>query len=102
MYAHRVDGLQPGVYRLWPQRAELEQTKCGDQHAAAAGLSLGQDLAGDACVTSSRIDDLESGARSYGDRGYRYVHFEAVLLATACTSPLKAWTRCDAHRCLLR
>src|ERR1035437_1697771 len=46
LYVHRVDGLQPGVYRLWPERAELEQVKSGDQRVAAAGLSLGQDLAG--------------------------------------------------------
>ena len=31
LYAHRVDGLQPGVYRFWPERAELEQVKSGDQ-----------------------------------------------------------------------
>jgi SagB-type dehydrogenase family enzyme len=77
LYAHRVDGLRPGVYRFWPERAELEQTKSGDQRVAAAGLSLGQDLAGNACVTFSMIGDLERAARSYGDRGYRYVHFEA-------------------------
>jgi hypothetical protein len=45
LYAHRVDGLQSGVYRLWPERAELEQIKNGDQRVAAAGLSLGQQLA---------------------------------------------------------
>jgi SagB-type dehydrogenase family enzyme len=45
LYAHRVDGLQPGVYRFWPERAELEQIKNGDQRVAAAGLSLGQQLA---------------------------------------------------------
>ena len=77
LYAHRVDGLQPGVYRFWPERAELEQTKSGDQRVAAAGLSLGQNLAGNACVTFSMIGDLENAARTYGDRGYRYVHFEA-------------------------
>jgi len=77
LYAHRVDGLQPGVYRFWPERAELEQTKSGDQRVAAAGLSLGQNLAGNACVTFSMIGDLERAARAYGDRGYRYVHFEA-------------------------
>ena len=54
LYAHRVDGLQPGVYRLWPQRAELDQNKSGEHHVESAGLSLGQDLAGIACVTSSR------------------------------------------------
>jgi hypothetical protein len=31
LYAHRVDGLQPGVYRHWQGRAELEQIKSGDQ-----------------------------------------------------------------------
>jgi SagB-type dehydrogenase family enzyme len=77
LYAHRVNGLHPGIYRFWPERAELEQTKSGDQRVAAAGLSLGQNLAGNACVTFSMIGDLERAARIYGDRGYRYVHFEA-------------------------
>jgi len=76
-YVHRVDGLQPGIYRFWPERAELEHIKSGDQRVAAAGLSLGQDLAGNACVTFSMIGDLDGAARTYGDRGYRYVYFEA-------------------------
>jgi len=77
LYVHRVDGLEPGVYRYWPQHAELQLVKAGDQRVAAAGLSLGQDLAGNACVAFSMIGDLERAARAYGDRGYRYVHFEA-------------------------
>jgi SagB-type dehydrogenase family enzyme len=77
LYAHRVGGLQPGVYRLWPERAELEQIKSGDQRVAAAGLSLRQDLAGNACVAFSMIGDLERAVNAHGDRGYRYVHFEA-------------------------
>jgi SagB-type dehydrogenase family enzyme len=77
LYAHRVDGLRPGVYRFWPERAELEQIRSGDQRVAAAGLSLGQQLAGNACVALSMIGDLERAARAHGDRGYRYVHFEA-------------------------
>jgi SagB-type dehydrogenase family enzyme len=77
LYAHRVDELRPGVYRFWPECAELEQVKGGDQRVAAAGLSLSQDLAGNACVVFSMIGDLERVARTYGDRGYRYVHFEA-------------------------
>jgi SagB-type dehydrogenase family enzyme len=77
LYAHRVDGLQPGVYRVWPDRSELEQIRSGDQRVAAAGLSLGQDLAGNACVALSMIGDLYRAVRAYGDRGYRYVHFEA-------------------------
>ena len=77
LYVHRVDGLQPGVYRLWQERAELEQIKSGDQRVQAAGLSLGQDLAGNACVAFSMIGDIERAVRAHGDRGYRYVHFEA-------------------------
>ena len=77
LYAHRVNGLEPGVYRFWPEPAELEQIRCGDQRVAAAGLSLGQELAGNACVAFSMIGDIERAVRAHGDRGYRYVHFEA-------------------------
>jgi hypothetical protein len=84
LYAHRVSGLEPGVYRLWPERAELEQVKGGDQRVAAAGLSLGQDLAGNACVAFSMIGDLDQATRAHGGRGYRYVHFEAGAKGTAC------------------
>ena len=27
LYAHRVDWLQPGVYRFWPERAELNRLR---------------------------------------------------------------------------
>lgn len=77
LYAHRVEELEPGVYRLWAEHSELEQIKTGDQRVAAAGLSLGQELAGNACVAFSMIGDLARAARAHGDRGYRYVHFEA-------------------------
>jgi len=77
LYAHRVDELHSGVYRFWPNRGELEQIQIGDQRVAAAGLSLGQQLAGNACVALSMIGDIERAVRAHGDRGYRYVHFEA-------------------------
>ena len=77
VYAHRVAGLKPGVYRYWPEHGELEQIRSGDQRIAAAGLSLGQDLAGNACVAFSMVADLERAHDLYGDRGYRYAHFEA-------------------------
>jgi SagB-type dehydrogenase family enzyme len=77
LYVHRVDGLEPGVYRHWPERGELERIQTGDQRVAAAGLSLGQDLAGNACVAFSMIADLDRATRAHGDRGYRYAHFEA-------------------------
>jgi SagB-type dehydrogenase family enzyme len=77
LYVHRVEGLAPGVYRYWPEHDELEKIKEGDQRLVSAALSLGQDLAGHACVAFSMIADFERAARSYGNRGYRYVHFEA-------------------------
>ena len=77
LYIHRVEGLEPGVYRFWPEHLQLERVRIGDQRLASSGLSLGQDLAGNACVAFSMIADIELAVRSYGDRGYRYVHFEA-------------------------
>jgi SagB-type dehydrogenase family enzyme len=77
LYAHRVNGLQAGVYKFWPDCADLEQVKIGDQRLVAAALSLGQQLAGNACLTFSMIGDLDRATAKYGDRAYRYVHFEA-------------------------
>jgi SagB-type dehydrogenase family enzyme len=77
VYVHRVDELPPGVYRYWPRQGQLELITAGDQRVVAAGLSLGQDLAGNACVAFSMIADIDRAVGAYGDRGYRYVHFEA-------------------------
>jgi SagB-type dehydrogenase family enzyme len=77
LYVHRVEDLAPGVYRHWPNLTALEKVKEGDQRLVAAALSLGQDLAGNACVAFSMIGDFEGASRRYGDRGYRFVHFEA-------------------------
>jgi len=77
LYVHRVDGLDSGVYRYWPENHSLEHIRSGDQRIVAAGLSLGQDLAGNACVAFSMIADLDRATRAHGDRGYRYAHFEA-------------------------
>jgi SagB-type dehydrogenase family enzyme len=77
LYVHRVRDVAAGLYRYWPGEARLELLKSGDQRVIAAALSLGQDLAGNSCVTFSMIGDLERAAAKYGDRGYRYVHFQA-------------------------
>jgi SagB-type dehydrogenase family enzyme len=58
----------------------LDLIKAGDQRLTAAALSLGQDLAGNACVAFSMIGHFESATRTFGDRGYRYAHFEAGAL----------------------
>ena len=77
LYVHRVRDLAPGLYKYWPDQGCLELLKSGDQRVMAAALSLGQDLAGNSSVTFSMIGDLERAAALHGDRGYRYVHFQA-------------------------
>ncbi|MBL8211370.1 MAG: SagB/ThcOx family dehydrogenase [Bryobacterales bacterium] len=77
LYIHRVEGIAPGLYRYDPHAGELTPLRAGDQRVAIAGLSLRQDLAGNACLALSMVADLDTAARTYGDRGYRYAHFEA-------------------------
>lgn len=72
LYAHRVTGLDPGVYRFTPGSREIEFVKAGDQQVMAAALSLGQQLAGNCCVAFSMIARLGPE-----DRDYRVAHFEA-------------------------
>ena len=77
LYVHEVEDLAPGVYLYESETAKLKPIKSGDQRVVAAGLSLGQELAGNSCVTFSMIADLDHAVRTHGERGYRYVHFEA-------------------------
>ncbi|HRJ20568.1 MAG TPA: SagB/ThcOx family dehydrogenase, partial [Bryobacteraceae bacterium] len=75
LYVHRVEGLAPGIYD-----DGLRMVREGDQRVAAAGLSLGQDLAGNACVAFSMVADLERITDLYRDRGYRMAHWEAGMI----------------------
>ena len=59
------------------QAAGLEQLHRGNVERVAAYLSLEQALAGNACFAISMIADLAKAAQVFGNRGYRYVHFEA-------------------------
>ncbi len=80
LYVHRVRGILSGVYRYHapePAAAGLELLHLGNVQRAAAYLSLEQPLAGHACVAFSLVADLEAAARAFGNRGYRYAHFEA-------------------------
>ncbi len=77
LYVHRVRGCDPGVY-LWDHaNRKLEQLHRGDVQRVAAFLSLEQSLAGNSCFTISMIADLQQAALTFGNRGYRYVYFEA-------------------------
>ncbi|HZL99833.1 MAG TPA: SagB/ThcOx family dehydrogenase, partial [Planctomycetota bacterium] len=79
-FIHRVDDLAPGCYRYLPGRHALLAVRLGDVRAAAAGLSLGQELAGHAVAAFSMIADLGRGARTFGNRAYRHAHVEAGMV----------------------
>ncbi|MBI3669093.1 MAG: SagB/ThcOx family dehydrogenase [Acidobacteria bacterium] len=77
LYVHRLRDCEPGVYRWDRTSRSLEQLHRGNVERVAAYLSLEQALAGNACFAVSMIADLAEAARVFGNRGYRYVHFEA-------------------------
>jgi SagB-type dehydrogenase family enzyme len=77
LYFHRVRGCEPGVYRWDKSGRRLEQLHRANVERVAAYLSLEQALAGNACFAVSMVADLAQVARGFGNRGYRYVHFEA-------------------------
>jgi SagB-type dehydrogenase family enzyme len=77
VYVHRVRDCEPGVYRWDGKRRSLEQLHRANVERVAAYLSLEQALAGNACFAVSMMAELAKAARLFGNRGYRYVHFEA-------------------------
>jgi len=77
LYVHRVRDCEPGVYRWDSSSRTLEQLHRGNVERVAAYLSLEQVLAGNACFAISMVADLAAAAEIFGNRGYRYVHFEA-------------------------
>ena len=77
LYVHRVRDCEPGVYRWDSSGCSLEQRHRANVERLAAYLSLEQALAGNACFAVSMMADLAKAAQLFGNRGYRYVHFEA-------------------------
>ena len=57
---NRVEGIPPGAYFYRGKKRVLELLRLGDFSEKAAYLALGQDLAGDACVTFFIMSDLRS------------------------------------------
>jgi SagB-type dehydrogenase family enzyme len=77
LYIHRVDDLTPGIY-FWDRRASaVVPLVHADERAAAKFVSCFQDIAADGCLAISMIADLKRAYELFGERGYRYVHYEA-------------------------
>jgi SagB-type dehydrogenase family enzyme len=77
LYVHLVRDCESGVYRWDGSSRSLEQLHRANVERVAAYLSLEQALAGNACFAVSMIAGLGKAAQLFGNRGYRYVHFEA-------------------------
>jgi SagB-type dehydrogenase family enzyme len=74
-----VEGLEPGVYRVHPQRGAVELMRPGMFRAEAQRLAVDQAYAGAAHVNSYALGDLEPVLEQYGNRGYRVIQLEAAL-----------------------
>lgn len=77
---NRVEGLPSGAYFYRNDERVLELLKPGEFSEEAAHLALGQDLAGDACVTFFFMADLKAVLETYGNRGYRAAQMEAGII----------------------
>jgi SagB-type dehydrogenase family enzyme len=83
LYIHRVEGLERGVYCSDRIGGQLYLLSRGDMRNTAKELSLNQDIAGDSAFAVSFISNFDFALRKYGDRGYRYIHYEAGFLGQA-------------------
>lgn len=80
LYVHRVDGLTQGLY-YWDRMAEeLKPLTLGDQRQPAKFVSCFQDIAADGCFALSMVANFNLAYELFGDRCYRYVHYEAGLI----------------------
>lgn len=77
VYAHRVDGLEPGLYYLHRDTNRLILVKEGAQQQVARFVSCMQDIAADGCFAISMIANFNRAFFRFGERAYRYVHYEA-------------------------
>ena len=89
LYVHRVDGLTPGLYYFDRFENTLVPLLLRDQREGAKETSCFQDIACDGAFSVSMIADFQEGYRLYGDRCYRFAHYEAgyigqMLYLTAC------------------
>jgi len=74
-----VDGVDPGVYRYWPEIHRLERIRPGNFRSKSAYLCLEQALGGDAAATIYFLAPLGEILRRWGNRGYRLANLEAGL-----------------------
>ncbi|SDY71279.1 SagB-type dehydrogenase domain-containing protein [Saccharopolyspora shandongensis] len=79
---NRVSGLEPGVYRYRPERADLELVRAapgiGGELQEALLIKLFNLTHTNLCIYP--VGEYESGFRAHGDRWYRMQNMEAGIL----------------------
>lgn len=86
LYIHRVEGLERGLYCLDRTNKQLFLLSRGDMQHAAKELSLNQDIASDSAFAISFVSNFDYALNTYGNRGYRYIHYEAGFLGQSLYS----------------
>ena len=80
LYVYRVEGVERGLYCLDRTNKKLFLLSRGDMQHVAKELSLNQDIASDSAFAISFISNFDYALNTYGNRGYRYIHYEAGFL----------------------
>jgi len=81
VHAGRVDGLDAGLYHYDPEDHALDVLRPRDESERILPLLVQKDLAKDAAAVIFIIAVFGRTTFKYGDRGYRFVLFEAGHLA---------------------
>jgi SagB-type dehydrogenase family enzyme len=77
VFANRVGGLEPGIYRYQAEGHEVRLLKSGFYGDRLADACLGQSMPGNAAVSLVLTAVLARTTGTYGSRGIRYIHMEA-------------------------
>lgn len=81
LIVNAVEGLEPGIYLLHPERNAIELLRAGTFRANAKRLAVEQQYAGDAQVNLYSLADLHPLLEHYGNRAYRLAQIESALYA---------------------
>ena len=85
VHARRVDDLAPGLYHYDPEDHALDVLRPGDESELIIPHFIQQDLAIGAAVYIFISAVFARSTFKYGDRGYRFILFEAGHLAQNAT-----------------
>lgn len=75
--AQAVDNLPDGIYHYDAKDHELELRRAGVHHAALADMTIGQEMIREANLVVMISGIFQRTMWKYGQRGYRFVLFEA-------------------------